>query len=230
MRFSFSILVASILVVAPGCSQDQDLSSTGLDAGAGGARIQVSPERIDVGPCPSGEIREAPVTITNTGSDTLFLEYLELTQAGSFGIREGALFVPPGAQREIWVEFAPLGFEATEGRLTVHSSDPTAPEVVVELDVLIEKELPVQIDWVGRLPDHFILTATDIEPETVTVIGGQRILEKISALYTEKVPLDNLEVKGTITANLALTPAALTVAPDSKDKVTITYLTNLRNQ
>ncbi len=106
----------------------------------------------------------------------------------------------------------------------------TPTVVEVDLDVLIKKELPVQIDWVGRLPDHFILTETDVEPDTVTVIGGKRILENISTLYTEKVPLNNLEVKGTITVNLALTPASLKIAPDSKEKVTITYLTKLRNQ
>ena len=105
------------------------------------------------------------------------------------------------------------------------------PTVVdVELDVLIKKEMPVQIDWVGRMPDHFILTETNVEPETVAVIGGKRILENISTLYTEKVPLNNLEVKGTITVNLALTPASLKIAPDSKEKITINYLTKLRNQ
>jgi diadenylate cyclase len=105
---------------------------------------------------------------------------------------------------------------------------PTVLEV--DLDVLIKKEMPVQIDWVGRLPDHFILTETNVEPETVAVIGGKRILENISTLYTEKVPLNNLEVKGTITVNLALTPASLKIAPDSKEKITINYLTKLRNQ
>ncbi|CAB1056589.1 Diadenylate cyclase spyDAC; Bacterial checkpoint controller DisA with nucleotide-binding domain [Olavius sp. associated proteobacterium Delta 1] len=106
-----------------------------------------------------------------------------------------------------------------------------APTVVeVDLDVLIKKEMPVQIDWVGRLPDHFILTETDVQPETVAVIGGKRILENIATIYTEKVPLNNLEVKGTISVNLALTPASLKIAPGSKEKVTITYLTKLRNQ
>ncbi len=103
-------------------------------------------------------------------------------------------------------------------------------EVQVDLDVLIQKKLPVQIDWVGRLADHFILTEANLDPGVVTVIGGKRILEKISTLYTEKVSLDNLEVKGTISANLALTPASLKIAPGSKEKVTISYLTKLRNQ
>jgi diadenylate cyclase len=105
------------------------------------------------------------------------------------------------------------------------------PSVVdVELDVLIKKELPVQIDWVGRLPDHFILEQASVEPKTVEIIGGQRMLEKMKTIYTEKIPLDNLEVEGVITANVALNPASLKIAPGSEERVTIKYLTRLRNQ
>jgi len=105
------------------------------------------------------------------------------------------------------------------------------PSVVeVELDVLIKKELPVQIDWTGRLPDHFILEQTSVIPQTVEIIGGKRMLEKMQTLYTEKVPLDNLEVEGVITANVALNPASLKIASGSEERVTIKYLTRLRNQ
>ena len=105
------------------------------------------------------------------------------------------------------------------------------PSVVdVDLDVLIKKELPVQIDWVGRLPDHFILEEATVEPQTVEIIGGKRMLEKMTTLYTEKVPLNNLEVEGAITANVALNPASLKIAPGSEEGVTIRYLTRLRNQ
>ena len=105
----------------------------------------------------------------------------------------------------------------------------TPPVVDVDLDVLIKKQLPVQIDWVGKLPDYFILTEVSVKPETVEIIGGKRMLEKMSTIYTEKVPLNNLESKGSITANLALNPASLKIAPDSKEKVTITYVTKLRD-
>ena len=105
------------------------------------------------------------------------------------------------------------------------------PSVVdVDLDVLIKKELPVQIDWVGKLPDRFVLADATITPQTVMIIGGKRMLEKMSAIYTEKVPLNNLEGKGTIAANLALNPASLKMAPNSKEKVTITYATKLRDE
>jgi len=106
----------------------------------------------------------------------------------------------------------------------------TPPVVDVDLDVLIKKELPVQIDWVGKLPDQFILTNVTIEPKTVEIIGGKRMLEKLSTIYTGKVPLNNLEDKGAITVNLALNPASLKIAPGSKEKVTITYATKLRDQ
>jgi YbbR domain-containing protein len=108
--------------------------------------------------------------------------------------------------------------------------DVTPSEVDVELDVLIKKELPVQIDWAGRLPDHFILAEGTVVPETVEIIGGKRMLEKMKTLYTEKVPLNNLEVEGVITANVALIPASLKIAPGSVEKVTIKYVTRLRNQ
>jgi uncharacterized protein (TIGR00159 family) len=106
----------------------------------------------------------------------------------------------------------------------------TPPVVDVDLDLLIKKELPVQIDWVGKLPDHLVLTDVTIEPETVEIIGGKRMLEKLSTIYTGKVPLNNLEVKGAITVNLALNPASLKIAPGSKEKVSITYATKLRDR
>ena len=106
----------------------------------------------------------------------------------------------------------------------------TPPVVDVDLDVLIKKELPVQIDWVGKLPDHFVLTNVTIEPSTVEIIGGKRMLEKLSTIYTGKVPLNNLEDKGAITVNLALNPASLKIAPGSKEKVSITYATKLRGR
>jgi uncharacterized protein (TIGR00159 family) len=106
----------------------------------------------------------------------------------------------------------------------------TPPVVDVDLDVLIKKELPIQIDWVGKLPDRRILENATITPQTVEIIGGKRMLEKMSAIYTEKVTLNNLEGKGTIAANLALNPASLKIASNYKEKVTITYATRLRDE
>ena len=104
------------------------------------------------------------------------------------------------------------------------------PAVEVTLDVPIKKELPVQVDWVGKLPEHLILTEAHLDPPRIWIIGGRQILKGVKTIYTEKVPLDNIRKTGTITANLVLEPASLMIAPGSKDKVTVTYVTEERSR
>lgn len=53
-------------------------------------------------------------------------------------------------------------------------------------------------------------------------------MKNLSTIYTEKVPLDNIKGSGTINANLALNPASLKIASDSKDKVEIEYVVKRR--
>jgi len=72
-----------------------------------------------------------------------------------------------------------------------------APQnVVVDLDVTVRKELPIQIDWAGRLPENLVLAEVTVEPQRVEIIGSKRVLENIQTIYTEKVPLDRLRDVG----------------------------------
>ncbi len=103
------------------------------------------------------------------------------------------------------------------------------PQVIdVTLDIMAKKELPVQVDWVGKLPEDLILPEVWLEPGTVQVIGGKQILEAITTIYTEKVPLDQLRESESLNANLALNPASLKVASGSKPKITIKFRTEKR--
>ncbi len=102
------------------------------------------------------------------------------------------------------------------------------PAVEVTLDVPIKKELPIQVDWAGKLPKHVILSGVKLDPEKIQVVGGSRILENISTIYTEKVALDKIEKTGTVQVKLVLNPASLRTAPGSDDTVTLTYLVNER--
>jgi len=104
----------------------------------------------------------------------------------------------------------------------------TPPVVEVVIDETIKKELPVQVDWVGKLPDDLILVDAKVSPKKVEIVGGKRILEKKYTIYTEKVQLDNLSGKGEITVNLVLNPASLKIAPGSKEKATIQYIIRKR--
>lgn len=103
------------------------------------------------------------------------------------------------------------------------------PSVVdVTLDVPAKKELPVQVDWVGSLPEDFVMSGATLDPEKVQVIGGSRILKETSTIYTEKVSVDNMKRTGAISVKLALNPASLKIAPDSKDRVTVQYVLKKR--
>lgn len=103
------------------------------------------------------------------------------------------------------------------------------PSVVdVNLDIPVERELPVQVDWTGKLPRNLIVVEVKVRPEKTRIIGGGWILKNLSTIYTEKVPLDNIKGSGTINANLALNPASLKIASGSKDRVEIEYVVKRR--
>jgi len=110
--------------------------------------------------------------------------------------------------------------------ISLKKVEPTA--VTVTLDTVITKEVPVQVDWVGTLPEDLLLAEVRLEPQMIEVRGGKEALESVSTIYTEPVSLDNLEPSGTITVRLALNPASLGIASGSKDKVTVEYVTKQR--
>jgi uncharacterized protein (TIGR00159 family) len=96
------------------------------------------------------------------------------------------------------------------------------PAVVdVTLDVLAKKDLPVQVDWAGKMPVGLIITQAKLSPERVQVTGPKKLLDKLSTLYTEKVYVDNIDKSGTVTSQIVLNPASLKLA--SGGKVTIDY-------
>ncbi len=74
----------------------------------------------------------------------------------------------------------------------------------VTLDIPVSKDLPIQVDWAGRLPENTMLTRVSVDPETVKVIGGSKTLEKVSTVYTSPVRLDSLSKSGSATSQIVL--------------------------
>ncbi|MCK8600422.1 diadenylate cyclase [Desulfoferrobacter suflitae] len=103
------------------------------------------------------------------------------------------------------------------------------PTVDVMLDVPITKELPVQVDWAGHLPDNLVLKEMKVLPAAVQVVGGSKILDKVETIYTAPVRLDNLTKSGSLTVSLILTPASLKLAPNSSERVTDNYVIEERH-
>lgn len=106
--------------------------------------------------------------------------------------------------------------------IVIERVDP--PVVNVSLDAVVQKDLPVQVDWVGKLPANLIMVSATVTPATVRVLGGSLVLNEIGTLYTEPLPLDDLRETGSLTANLALSPPSLRLAGDGRDRVKITYV------
>jgi YbbR domain-containing protein len=94
------------------------------------------------------------------------------------------------------------------------------PVVKVTLDMTVKKDLSVQVDWVGKLQEPYVIAQVKIEPPRVQVSGSARVLSSISAIYTEKVSVDQITRSGTLSAKLVPPPASLKLA---QDRVTIEY-------
>jgi hypothetical protein len=103
--------------------------------------------------------------------------------------------------------------------------DVKPPVVEVTLDMTVKKDLPVQVDWVGKLQEPYVIAQVKIDPPRVQVSGSARVLSSISAIYTEKVSVDHINRSGTLSAKLVPNPASLKLA---QDKVDIEYIVKER--
>ena len=98
------------------------------------------------------------------------------------------------------------------------------PLVEVTLDVVIRKDLPVQVDWAGKMRQDLMLAQVKVTPERVSVVGPKKILEAVTTLYTEKVYIDHLERSGALTAQVLFSPASVRPASGARDRVSIEFV------
>ena len=98
------------------------------------------------------------------------------------------------------------------------------PMVVdVNLDTRTRKTLPVQAEWVGKLPSNLILVRATVKPASVSLSGPKTILAGLKTLYTSGIPLNNIEASGKTEAKLVIPSAFLKLEGGSKDTVAIEY-------
>jgi YbbR domain-containing protein len=95
------------------------------------------------------------------------------------------------------------------------------PNLDVTMDNPVRKELPVQVDWVGKMPENLLLAGVRLDPEKIQIVGGSKLLENIVTIYTEKVSLENITKSGKITVKPILHPASITIAPGSKERINV---------
>lgn len=103
------------------------------------------------------------------------------------------------------------------------------PETIrLELDVVATKQVPIQVDWVGRLPEGIIVSELTISPDSVEITGGKGLIEDLDTLYTDKVPVDNLGDRGEMSVELSLKPASVRIGTIPGNRVRIRYATTRR--
>ncbi len=143
--------------------------------------------------------------LINTISPNQVKVRFDLTEAQAgrniITVQENHISLPPGAK--------------------IKKIDPASVEIMI--DVLGRKELPLQVDWHGRLPAGILVQDVRVDPSTIEVSGGQLLLDRLAAIYTEKVVVDNLQASGSIQVAIALHPASLKLPPLLSDQVRISY-------
>ncbi|RJQ66535.1 MAG: DisA protein [Desulfobacteraceae bacterium] len=97
------------------------------------------------------------------------------------------------------------------------------PEIKVALDVPFTKQLPVQVDWIGALPEGLVLESATVTPNRIGLVGAQQFLDNISTVYTEKVQLGILNASGNLTAKLSLDSSRLKFADGTKGEVVVNF-------
>ncbi len=101
-------------------------------------------------------------------------------------------------------------------------------KVKVTVDRIVVKSLPIQVDWVGRLPQGLVMEKVTLDPQSTLVVGPSRVLASLTTVYTEKLNLANIRSSGRITAGLVISPATVKLAPDRDSKVTVEYWVKAR--
>jgi len=96
--------------------------------------------------------------------------------------------------------------------------------IEIKVGMLTSRELPIQADWAGKLNERLILTEVKISPEKILVKGNPQVIEKLSTIYTEKIPLDNIEKSGKFTVKLAIDDSEIKIAPEFQDKTDVNYV------
>jgi len=99
--------------------------------------------------------------------------------------------------------------------------DPQALEVT--LDLPVEKTLPVQATWTGKLADGLIMENVRMVPDSIKVVGGSLTLKDIQTIYTEKIPLESIATSGTASLSLVLQPSSLKLEDGLRNRVDVVY-------
>ena len=101
------------------------------------------------------------------------------------------------------------------------------PRVELDVDALIKKEVPVQINWQADLQEYFELKSTEIKPDKVLLQGPETLLDSIDKVQSQLIEIKkpvprewknkvSLDVSSEINVEPAHVQVKLNFGPETK--------------
>lgn len=91
----------------------------------------------------------------------------------------------------------------------------------VTLPIGKKKIVPLEMQFVGELPDGFTQIGVSVHPKTITIIGKPTLVDKITSIKLNEVSLENIIESSKINAKFKL-PKGITYLDQIEDSATIT--------
>ncbi|MBN1905094.1 MAG: diadenylate cyclase [Deltaproteobacteria bacterium] len=99
----------------------------------------------------------------------------------------------------------------------------TPSSINIVLDKYSKKNVPIQADWKGKKPRDIQISSVSFKPAIAILSGPSLLLNEISTVYTDKVPLENITESGMMLVNLDLDDK-IKVENGSNGKFTMEYI------
>jgi hypothetical protein len=99
----------------------------------------------------------------------------------------------------------------------------TPSSINIVLDRYSRKNVPIQADWQGKKLKNIQISSVSFKPAIAILSGPSLLLNEISTVYTQKVPLENITESGMMLVNLALDDK-IKIENGSNGKFTMEYI------
>ncbi len=153
---------------------------------------------------------EVPVEYTNSNQEMIVIDTSVKTVSLDLN-GSGTLLKPGKVKVSIDLSDGVVGrnvYYITSSNITlppgVFLRNTTPSSVDVVLDKIIQKNVPIQAEWKGKVAKDIIISKVAFQPNVALLSGPSLLLEDIVTVYTDKIPLDNIKESGSIDVNLDL--------------------------
>lgn len=156
---------------------------------------------------------EVPIEYTNSNQEVIVMDTSVKTVSLDLSGSGGLLKNLSSEQVKVGVDLGSgeIGknvYNITDENITLppgiflRNTNPSSLDIV--LDKLVQKSVPVQADWNGKSAEDILVSGVSFQPKVAIISGPSLLLNDISTVYTDKIPLENIRQSGKMDVTLAL--------------------------